>query len=108
MITTSRGPITLYPVADLPMSVGRVRHYPSDTTDAEWALIEPLLPVPACQTPIGGRPEKHPRRVIVDAIRYVADDGGKWRALPRGLSAVADRARVLHPLGQSRCGGTGS
>ena len=72
----------MYPVADLPMSVGRVRHYPSDTTDAEWALIEPLLPVPACQTPIGGRPEKHPRRVIVDAIRYVADDGGKWRALP--------------------------
>jgi putative transposase len=82
MITTSRGPITLYPVADLPMSVGRVRHYPSDTTDAEWALIEPLLPVPACQTPIGGRPEKRPRRVIVDAIRYVADNGGKWRALP--------------------------
>jgi transposase len=64
------------------MSSGRVRRYPSDTTDAEWALIEPLLPVPACQSPIGGRPEKHPRRVIVDAIRYVADNGGKWRALP--------------------------
>ncbi|MGH3761851.1 transposase, partial [Actinophytocola sp.] len=33
------------------MSVGRVRRYPSDTTDAEWVLIEPLLPVPACRTP---------------------------------------------------------
>jgi transposase len=64
------------------MSAGRVRRYPSDATDAEWALIEPLLPVPACQSPTGGRPEKHPRRVIVDAIRYVADNGGKWRALP--------------------------
>jgi transposase len=60
----------------------RRRRYPSDTTAAEWALIEPLLPVPACQTPRGGRPEKHPRRVIVDAIRYVVDNGIKWRALP--------------------------
>jgi transposase len=47
------------------------RHYPSDTTDAEWALIEPLLPVPAFHTARGGRPEKHPRREIVDAIRYI-------------------------------------
>ena len=64
------------------MSAGRVRRYPSDTTDAEWTLIEPLLPVPACMTPAGGRPEKHPRRAIVDAIRSVTDNGGKWRALP--------------------------
>jgi transposase len=64
------------------MSAGRVRRYPSDATDAEWALIEPLLPVPACQTPLGPRPEKHPRRDIVDAIRYVTDNGVKWRALP--------------------------
>jgi putative transposase len=64
------------------MSAGRVRRYPSDTTDAEWALIKPLLPVPACHTPAGGRPEKHPRRAIVDAIRYLTDNGGKWRALP--------------------------
>lgn len=61
----------------------RRRCYPSDMTDAEWALIEPLLPVPACETPTGGRPEKHPRREIVDAIRYVVDTGCKWRALPR-------------------------
>lgn len=47
----------------------RQRRYPSDTTDAEWALIEPLLPVPACETEVGGAPEKHPRREIVDAIR---------------------------------------
>lgn len=31
----------------------------------------------------GGRPEKHPRREIVDAIRYVVDTGCKWRALPK-------------------------
>ncbi|MFC9608730.1 IS5 family transposase [Streptomyces niveus] len=56
--------------------------HPSDTTYAEWALIEPLLPEPASETRTGGRPEKHPRREIVDAIRYVVDTGGKWRALP--------------------------
>ncbi len=60
----------------------RRRRYPSDTTAAEWALIEPLLPVPACQTKTGGRPEKWPRRTIIDAIRYVVDNGCKWRALP--------------------------
>ncbi|MFF0465791.1 IS5 family transposase [Streptomyces mexicanus] len=60
----------------------RQRRYPSDMTDAEWALIEPLLPPPACETPSGGRPEKWPRREIVDAIRYVVDTGCKWRALP--------------------------
>lgn len=60
----------------------RHRRYPSDTTHAEWALIEALLPEPACETRAGGRPEKHPRREIVDAIRYVVDTGCKWRALP--------------------------
>jgi transposase len=62
---------------------GRRRRYPSDTTAAEWLLIEPLLPIPACQTERGGRPERHDRRAIVDAIRYIVDNGAKWRALPR-------------------------
>ena len=61
----------------------RRRCYPSDTWDDEWALIEQLLPMPACDTPTGGRPEKHPRREVVDAIRYVVDTGCKWRALPK-------------------------
>ncbi|MGW8883880.1 IS5 family transposase [Streptomyces sp. NPDC055749] len=65
----------------MPSSTRR-RRYPSDTTAAEWALIERLLPVPACQTKAGGRPEKWPRREIVDAIRYIVDNGAKWRALP--------------------------
>ncbi|MFF4085244.1 IS5 family transposase [Streptomyces sp. NPDC001777] len=60
----------------------RERRYPSDMTDHEWALVEQLLPLPASETTRGGRPEKHPRREIVDAIRYVVDTGCKWRALP--------------------------
>ncbi len=52
--------------------MGRSRCYPSDTFDDEWVLIEALLPPPACETPTGGRPEKHSRREIVDAIRWAA------------------------------------
>ncbi|MEU9256339.1 IS5 family transposase [Streptomyces sp. NPDC048270] len=62
--------------------ISRRRRYPSDTTVAEWALLEPLLPVQACMTKAGGRPEKWHRREIVDAIRYIVDNGVKWRALP--------------------------
>jgi transposase len=56
----------------------RTRRYPSDTTAEQWALIEPLLP----QVNTGGRPEKHPRRAIVDAILYVVRTGCAWRQLP--------------------------
>lgn len=72
----------MYRDTDQPAPAGRVARYPTDMTDAEWALIEPLLPTPACTSPTGGRPEKHHRRDIVDAIRYVTDNGIKWRALP--------------------------
>jgi transposase len=56
----------------------RPRRYPSDTSDEQWAVIEPLLP----QVNTGGRPEKHPRRAIVDAILYVVRAGCAWRQLP--------------------------
>lgn len=60
----------------------REPRYPSDMTDAEWALIEPLLPPAACTTARGGHPEKWPRREIVDGIRYLVDNGIKWRSMP--------------------------
>jgi transposase len=60
----------------------RTRRYPSDTTDAQWAVLDPLLPDPAWLAGKGGRPETHCRRTIVDAIFYVVDNGIKWRALP--------------------------
>jgi transposase len=36
----------------------RTARYSSDMTDAEWHLIEPLLPPAACTLPTGGHPEK--------------------------------------------------
>lgn len=52
--------------------------YDSDLTDAEWQLIEPLLPAPK---PLGKNREVNLRDVI-NAIFYRADNGIKWRALP--------------------------
>jgi predicted transposase YbfD/YdcC len=37
----------------------RPRRYPTDTTDAQWAVIDPLLPDPGCIQGRGGRREKH-------------------------------------------------
>ncbi len=57
--------------------------YPSSTmTDAQWALLEPLLPPPGNTAGRGGRPEKHPRRRMLDAIFYVVRGGIAWSALP--------------------------
>jgi transposase len=57
--------------------------YPSSSmTDAQWALLEPLLPPPGNRGGRGGRPEKHPRRRVLDAIFYVVRGGIAWAALP--------------------------
>lgn len=40
------------------------------------------LPVMLCGTELGGRPEKHWRRTMIDAMFYLVDNGIKWRALP--------------------------
>jgi transposase len=45
--------------------------YGSDLTDAEWAIIAPLLP-PARKT---GRPRRWPMRELMNAIFYVLRSG---------------------------------
>src|SRR3954451_1061435 len=58
--------------------------YPSSSmTDAQWALIEPLLPPAGNTGGRGGRPEAHPRRRVLDAIFYLVAGGIAWAALPR-------------------------
>ena len=53
--------------------------YASDTTDEEWAVIEPHMPPPApC-----GRTRKTGMRDVVDAIFYIAQTGCQWRMLPK-------------------------
>lgn len=59
------------------------RLYPSSSmTDAQWAVLEPLLPPPGNTTGRGGRPEKHSRRLVLDAIFYLVTGGIAWAAMP--------------------------
>ena len=98
--------------------------YSSSVTDAEWAILEPLLAAPGSTAGRGGRPEKHCRRVIVDAILDIVRGGIAWQQLPvefppaatvyavfarwagsggwqRILDALRDRLRVR--AGRDRC-----
>ncbi len=55
------------------------RKYPSDLTDEQWQLIEPLLPAPRRV----GRPRRICRRQVINAVLYVNRTGCQWRQLPR-------------------------
>ena len=54
---------------------------PYDLTAAEWAILAPLVPAALP----GGRPARHPRREIVNAILDGLRTGWQWRALPHDL-----------------------
>ncbi len=51
--------------------------YLTDLSDAEWARLEPLLPVART-----GHPRRHSLRTIVNALLYVLRTGCSWRLLP--------------------------
>lgn len=55
--------------------------YPSDMTDAEWALVAPLIR-PAKR---GGRPRTVDVREVLNAIFYILWTGCQWKALPKDL-----------------------
>jgi putative transposase len=59
--------------------------YSTDLTDAEWEWIEPHVPKPKP----GGRPAKHPRRRILNAIFYIVRGGCAWRLLPKDFAPWA-------------------
>jgi len=55
--------------------------YPSDLSDAEWAVIEPMIP-PAKR---GGRKRSVNVREVLNGIFYVLSTGCQWPALPKDL-----------------------
>src|SRR5271154_6831061 len=54
------------------------RRYPSDLTDEQWAVVEPLIPVYP-----GGRPRVTNLREVLNAIFYILRTGCQWRFLPK-------------------------
>ena len=55
--------------------------YPSDLSDQEWCLIEPLIPPAKC----GGNKRHVNVREVVNALMYILSTGCQWRALPKDL-----------------------
>lgn len=56
--------------------------YPSDVTDDEWALCEPLIP-PAKH---GGRNRTVDVREVLNGVMYVLSTGCQWRAIPKDIA----------------------
>jgi putative transposase len=56
----------------------RRKEYPSDLTDGQWKMLEPLIP-PAKE---GGHPRTTDMREVLNAIFYIDRTGCQWRALP--------------------------
>jgi transposase len=66
---------------------------PSDLTDAEWAIVEPMIPL----AKHGGRKRAIDVREILNGIFYVLSTGCQWQALPTchrraGYGPVSPRA----------------
>ncbi|WP_230091255.1 transposase [Rhodococcus sp. AQ5-07] len=79
----SSPPVASCPACPLGAPGHRNAVYPSSSlTDAQWAVLRPLLPRPGNSTGWGGRPEKYCRRAALDAILYVVRGGIAWRQLP--------------------------
>ena len=55
--------------------------YPSDLTDAEWAVLALLIP-PAKR---GGNKRRVDERALVDGLLYILSTGCQWRAIPKDL-----------------------
>jgi transposase len=53
--------------------------YPSDLTDEQWDLIEPMVPPPKP----GGRPRTTDVRTAINGILYLSRTGCAWRMLPK-------------------------
>ena len=66
---------------------------PSDLTDAEWSVLEPLLPSPSHV----GRPRKWPMRWILEAMLYLLRGGALAHAASM-LSAGLNGAALVLPL----------
>ena len=55
--------------------------YPSDVTDEEWKLIEPMIP-PGKH---GGDKRTVVMREVVNGLMYILSTGCQWRAIPKDL-----------------------
>lgn len=60
------------------------KKYPSDLTDEQWAILEPMIPPPK-QSKRGGRPREVDMREVLNTILYLNRSGCQWHMLPHDL-----------------------
>jgi transposase len=78
--------------------------YPSDLSDAQWALIEPVLTAwKAAHPSVSGHQGNYELREIVNAIRYQGRTGVQWDYLPHDLPP---KSATYHYFGKWRDDGT--
>lgn len=63
------------------MDVPAREAYSSDLTDAQWSILEPLIP--GCK--YGGRPREVDMREVINTILYLNRTGCQWDLLPHDL-----------------------
>jgi putative transposase len=68
--------------------------YPSDLNDAEWKILEPLIPQ------AGGKPRSVNMCEIINSIFYELHSGCAWRMLPHDLPP---RQTVYHHSFKTKC-----
>lgn len=84
-----------------------------DLTDAQWAVLESLLPQPSRS----GRPSLWSKRQLIDGIRWRVRTGAPWRDMPRAYGSWSAAyalfrrwqrdgvwPRILTTAGEGRCG----
>jgi len=65
------------------------KHYASDLSDSQWAIIAPLF------SPAGNK-SKWEKRELVDAVWYLVDNGCKWRNLPHDFPSYTTVANFYY------------
>src|SRR5499427_2042680 len=76
--------------------------YPSDLTDEQWTIVEPMIP-PAKQHLRGGRPREVNMREVLNTIFYLNRSGCQWDMLPHDL---LPKSTVYDYFAQWRSDGT--
>jgi len=71
--------------------------YPSDLNDAEWELIQGLIP----PIKVRGRKRKVNMREVLHGIFYVLSTGCKWNSLPKDLPLKSAVLRYFHQWSQT-------
>ena len=78
------------------------KNYPSDLTDEQWAILEPMIP-PAKQSNRGGRPRQVDMREVLNTLFYLNRSGCQWDMLPHDL---LPKSTVYDDFAQWRDDGT--